>query len=220
MRKVVFMIDGWFMRKRIYSTKAFYYTGSNIRDYCRKHLRNNDSIYRIFYYDTEPMNRKGHNPVSNKAIDFSKTATATQQTALLNSLKTTPNFALRLGKTVWRNKQWILAPDKLKALLRQKITIDQIKESDLKPRIEQKTVDMKIGIDIALIALKKLADVLIIVTGDMDIVPALKEARREGMIVGLDPLDNKINDSLSEHVDFVQSYIGDYKKKKGCEKPK
>ncbi len=51
---------------------------------------------------------------------------------------------------------------------------------------------MKIGLDIALIAMKRLADLLIIITGDADIVPALKLARREGMQVGLDPLGRPI----------------------------
>lgn len=73
--------------------------------------------------------------------------------------------------------------------------------------IEQKTVDMKMGIDIAMIATKRLADVLIVITGDSDIVPALKLARQEGMLVGLDPLRNPIKDSLSEHVDFVASFV-------------
>lgn len=58
MRKVVFMIDGWFMRKRIYSLKAFHYDGPSIREYCKRHLRDGDCIYRIFYYDTMPLNKK------------------------------------------------------------------------------------------------------------------------------------------------------------------
>lgn len=66
---------------------------------------------------------------------------------------------------------------------------------------------MKMGMDIALISLKKQADVLIIITGDADIVPALKLARREGMQVGLDPLDCHIRPELREHVDFVISQI-------------
>jgi len=48
---------------------------------------------------------------------------------------------------------------------------------------------------------------LIIITGDADIVPALKFARREGMQVGLDPLRNHIQPELSEHVDFIATKI-------------
>ena len=114
MRKVVFMIDGWFMRKQIYRYKAFYYCGPEIRKYCLKHLRKEDYLYRIFYYDTEPLDKKGHNPITKKAIDFASTPVAVAQRELLESIKSTPDFALRLGKTVWKNNEWILAHDRLK----------------------------------------------------------------------------------------------------------
>jgi uncharacterized LabA/DUF88 family protein len=54
---------------------------------------------------------------------------------------------------------------------------------------------------------KRLADVLIIITGDSDMVPALKLARQEGMQVGLDPLRHPVDSELSEHVDFISSYV-------------
>lgn len=207
MRKAVFMIDGWFMRKRIYELKSFYYTGQNIRKYCMNFLKPEDFLYRIFYYDTEPLNQKGHNPITKKFIDFKKTRVALEQEKLLKSIKGTPHFALRLGKTLWRNNEWILNHDKFKDLINKKISIDDLEEEDVKPRIEQKAVDMKIGLDIALIAVKKLANLLIIITGDADIVPALKLARREGMQVGLDPLRCPIQPELAEHVDFITTYI-------------
>ena len=84
MRKVVFMIDGWFMRKTIYSSKAFFYSGPEIRKYCLSHLRRDDYLYRIFYYDTEPLNKKGHHPVTKESIDFGKTRVAQTQMKLLN----------------------------------------------------------------------------------------------------------------------------------------
>ena len=205
------MIDGWFMRKRIYQLKAFFYNGPNIRNYCLQFLGSSDSLYRIFYYDTEPLKEKGHNPLTKQFIDFGKTHVALQQLALLDSIRKTPNFALRLGKTIWRNNSWILSPDRFKDLVSKKITIDSLVEKDIHPHIEQKAVDMKIGLDIALIAMKKLADLLIIITGDSDIVPALKLARREGMQVGLDPLGCPIQPELQEHVDFVTTKIGSYK---------
>ena len=195
------------MRKRIYRLKSFYYDGQGIRNYCKKHLRDSDQIYRILYYDTEPLDKKGHNPISKKSIDFSKTTVAERQTALFSSIKKTPNFALRLGRTVWQNNQWILSQEKFKKLINKEIGIDDLTEKDVKPQIEQKAVDMKIGIDIAMISTKRLANVLIIITGDSDIVPALKLARQEGMCVGLDPLRHPIDEELSEHVDFICSYV-------------
>ena len=166
--KVVFVIDGWFMRKRIYKLKSFFYSGPEIRKYCLKHLNKEDQLYRIFYYDTKPLEIKAHNPISKNFIDFSKTKTATDQAELLKSIKATPNFALRLGTSYWVNKEWIVRPDKLKDLLKNKITADELEESDIYPRVEQKTVDMKIGLDIAYMAEKRVAEKLII-TGDSDI---------------------------------------------------
>ena len=40
--------------------------------------------------------------------NFGKTHVAMQQKELFASLRRTPNFALRLGKTIWRNNSWIL----------------------------------------------------------------------------------------------------------------
>ncbi len=207
MRKVVFMIDGWFMRKTIYSSKAFFYNGPEIRKYCCSHLRQDDYLYRIFYYDTQPLDKKGHYPITKKSIDFSQTSVAQAQKELFDSIKRTPNFALRLGKTIWRNNEWILKADTLKELLEKKIKVDDLSEKDFRPLIEQKAVDMKLGLDITYIATKRLADLLIIITGDADIVPALKFARREGMQVCLDPLRHPVQPELAEHVDFIETKL-------------
>ena len=201
------MIDGWFMRKRVYKLNKFSYNGKNIRNYCMNFLKKEDFLYRIFYYDTKPLIEKGHNPVTKNFINFSTTSVAIAQDKLFQSIKGTPHFALRLGKTVWKNKEWALRYDKFKDLINKKISIDDLKENDVKPLIMQKAVDMKIGLDIALIAIRKLADLLIIITGDADLVPALKLARREGIQVGLDPLRCRVRPELAEHVDFITSYI-------------
>lgn len=200
------------MRKTIYKKKSFFYDGQHIREYCRNHLKANDYLYRIFYYDTEPLTVHGKHPLSGRAVDFGNTPVAIEQRRLLESIKTTPNFALRLGETIWRNNEWILSHAKLKSLLAKKISIDDLIESDFKPRIEQKMVDMKIGLDITSIAVKRVADLLVIMTGDADIVPVLKFARREGMQVCLDAFNHNVRPKLREHVDFVETYINNYPK--------
>jgi uncharacterized LabA/DUF88 family protein len=201
------MIDGWFMRKVVQSKRAFPYNGPKIREYCQKHQKTGDYLYRIFYYDTEPLNKKGQFPISGHAIDFSNTAVAKAQNRLFASIRSTPNFALRLGKTTWQNNEWIIKPDILKNLLSGKIAVSDLTDSDFCPLIKQKAVDMKLGLDITHIAVRRLSDLLVIITGDADIVPALKCARREGMQVCLDPLRRPIRPELSEHVDFISSYI-------------
>lgn len=71
--------------------------------------------------------------------------------------------------------------------------------------LRQKGVDMRIGVDIAALALKKQVDTLILVAGDSDFVPAAKLARREGIDFILDPLWQQINADLFEHIDGLHS---------------
>ena len=62
--------------------------------------------------------------------------------------------------------------------------------TDVYPNFEQKGVDMRIGIDVATLSLKKIVDRIILFSGDTDMIPALKLARREGLqvfVVKLDP---------------------------------
>ena len=49
-----------------------------------------------------------------------------------------------------------------------------------------KGVDLRIGLDIARLSLRRLVDVIVVVTGDSDMVLAFKFARREGVRVYLD----------------------------------
>lgn len=206
-RKIAIIIDGWYMRRRVSKLKCFNYTGSEIKKYCLKHLRPDDYLYRIFYYDTAPLEKKGHNPLTQRAIDFSRTETAKHQKELLASLKRTPWIAVRLGVTTWPDKRWIINPRKTKEILQGKLKIDDLKEEDVKPQILQKAVDMKMGLDIASLAYKRLVDLIIVISGDSDIVPALKLARVEGLQVCLDPMWGNIADELYEHVDFLRTKI-------------
>ena len=47
---------------------------------------------------------------------------------------------------------------------------------------------MRVGLDIASIATKRLATQIVLVAGDSDFVPAAKFARREGVDFILDPM--------------------------------
>lgn len=62
--------------------------------------------------------------------------------------------------------------------------------------MQQKGVDMKIGIDIASLAYKHLVDQIILISGDSDFTPAAKLARQEGIDFILDPMGHTINSSL------------------------
>jgi uncharacterized LabA/DUF88 family protein len=76
---------------------------------------------------------------------------------------------------------------------------------DVFPSIQQKGVDMRIGMDVAALAIKRLVERIILFSGDTDMIPAMKLARREGLqvfVVKLDPWPLKHN--LIEDSDGVR----------------
>jgi uncharacterized LabA/DUF88 family protein len=199
MNKVAFFVDGHFMFKRVSLFKSFFLCGKTVRDYCARHLKKDEQFYRIFYYDTPPLERVAKTPFGVD-IDFGATASANRKQQLLQSIRETPDMALRIGKTTWQN-DWLLSEDKIKELTAGAEV--SLVDGDFYPNIKQKTVDMKIGLDIATITFKKLANRVVLLAGDSDFSPAAKLARTEGMHVTLDPLGNKVPDDLLEHIDVM-----------------
>jgi uncharacterized LabA/DUF88 family protein len=163
-----------------------------------------EELYRILVYDCKPLAKKAHNPISRKAIDFSKNDAHKFRVALHHELVCMRKVALRLGELHDGNK-WRLKDEATAKLLRREITADQLTENDVFYESTQKGVDIKFGIDIASLAYKKLVDRVVLITGDADFVPAAKLARREGLDVVLDPLWNHIMPSLHEHIDGLRS---------------
>ena len=100
----------------------------------------------------------------------------------------------------------MLHPEITKELLSGKKKLEDLKEDDVYMEIRQKGIDMKIGVDISSLALKKLVDTIILVAGDADFVPAAKLARREGIDFILHPMFAHIDPDLFEHIDGLSSY--------------
>lgn len=154
-------------------------------------------LHRIYFYDSKPLETAERKPLGGGTIDFGSTATAARNKSLQSSLMREPFFALRFGELYmegWRLRQ--------KVLRRSGATV-QISADDLEPNIRQKGVDMRIGLDIASLTLKKHAQVIVLVTADSDFVPAMKFARREGAQLVLITLGHGIRDGLKEHADIV-----------------
>ncbi len=78
-----------------------------------------------------------------------------------------------------------------------------IQAADLVPNITQKGVDLRIGMDIARLSLREMVRAIVVVTGDSDLIPAFKFARREGVRVYLECLGHGVRRDLKAHVDIV-----------------
>jgi uncharacterized LabA/DUF88 family protein len=163
-----------------------------------------EELYRILVYDCRPLDKKAHNPVTKRAVDFKKTDAHAFRIALHHQLICLRKVALRLGE-LHDGRQWLLRPETTKRLLKREITVDQLTDRDVFYDTVQKGVDIKFGIDIASLAYKRLVERVVLITGDADFVPAAKLARREGLDVVLDPLWNHISPSLHEHIDGLKS---------------
>lgn len=161
-------------------------------------------LYRCFYYDAKPYTQKGHLPVSKRAIDYSRSQEAQFRLRLFDLLRKRPNFAVRLGE-VRRERSWIISEAAQSQLLNGQRRVEDLTDADFVPGLRQKAVDMRIGIDIASIALKRQADTIVLVSGDSDFVPAAKLARREGVRIILDPLWRSVAPGLFEHIDGLRS---------------
>lgn len=207
---VAVLIDGGFFLKRYYVL----YNGAErhsavdiAKNICRaamKHVSVKYDLYRIFYYDCSPLGKRIHNPISGKAIDLSKTDIYKLRLELFEELKKKRKVALRLGR-IKESGSWQIYPSKVKALLKGEIGIGDITENDVFYEMRQKGIDMKIGVDIASLSLKKQVNQIVLMSGDEDFVPASKLARREGIDFILDPLWNHVDANLFEHIDGLNS---------------
>lgn len=211
-------MDGGFYRKRaqfLFGPKTAFDRAEELFRYCLRHLKikseedNPRELYRIFYYDCQPLSGSVYNPISQKNIILEKTEVYKWSIDFLTALKQKRKVALRLG-TLTMHSPYILKYDKLKELGAKKIQWNDIRPEDLTMNVEQKGVDMRIGVDISSLAFKRQVDRIILISGDSDFVPAAKQARREGIDFILDPMGSHIADDLFEHIDGLQTRIRAY----------
>lgn len=152
---------------------------------CLKHInkKNDEELYRIFFYDCKPLDKKVHYPYTQTPLDLSKSSTYKERKKLHKHLISKPCLALRLGYLDEKNAKWVIRDqEKEKKLFNRKISIEEFQNDDFIYHAKQKGVGIKIGLDIATLALKKLVQKIVLISGDSDFVPAAKLARVEGII--------------------------------------
>jgi uncharacterized LabA/DUF88 family protein len=193
-------------------------------------------IYRIFFYDATPFAEVAHHPLLNRQIFYANSDVAKFRTSLFNRLRRERNVALRLGEVIRHDdwimptaklkpllptRDWIagidvdaigddgrlqLTPEQIEQARNLKRKWATLGDNDVSLDLRQKGVDMRIGLDIAALALKRFVSTIVLVSGDGDFVPAAKLARREGVQFILDPLwQPRKLDQLFEHIDGLQS---------------
>lgn len=210
MSRFAILVDGDYMKKQLESKLKRFPTVQDFRDERRRlfnayadTLSPGDvaQLYRIFYYTADPYDGKQSNPLRG-AINFAMSKTYRQNTTLIEQLERENDVAVRRGVVVFQG--WQLTNHFTNRLIGQQgPTPPSLSASDLRANFKQKGVDMCIGLDIATLALKRLVRDIVVVTGDLDMVPAFKLARTEGLRVYVDMMGAGGRRKLRVHSDRV-----------------
>jgi len=204
------LIDGGFYQRRaqsLFGEKTPEERVDELMRYIRHHLKKDDHLYRVFYYDCPPSRDRVYHPLLKRQIDLSKTSEYQWMTQFHSLLMNQRKVALRLGELSLNKTGYILDSQVTKKLLAGTKQLSELTERDFRLSIEQKGVDMRIGIDIASMAYKKQVNRMVLISGDSDFIPAAKLARREGVDFVLDSMGAAIKESLNKHIDGLTTHI-------------
>jgi len=195
--KVNVLIDGGFFYQKFFEIHKKYPSHKDVISEVNNAIslvktktngETNDILLRIYYYDCRPFGEKVKNPNGSGYIDFSGSKTFKTKTIFLKNLCKEEKMALRIGE---------LSFDGWKT--------DLHNHSKLKPDFKQKGVDMKVGLDMAWMATKKIVDKIVLIAGDSDFISPIKFVRKEGIQVYLYTMKHYVKESLIEHCDFILS---------------
>ena len=149
-----------------------------------------EQLLKILYYDCPPYSGSHFLPVSGNKRTMEGTD------GWLKQLSYKDFFAVRLGVLKFRGYRLKQLPHQPGAPLT---------DDDFDIVFEQKGVDMRIGLDIASMCEKRIADRVILVSGDTDCIPAMKHARKAGLQVVLINLPGaKLARELRSHSDLLR----------------
>lgn len=207
-KSVAVLLDGGFVRKRLRALLGHQPSAAEIRELAFCLLGPDEELFRIYYYDCYPPQEWAHNPLSGERVHLKIHEDA--QT-LLPELSELENVAFRQGTLLY--KGWRIRDKAAKRLISDHGSggHETLHPEDLVLNFDQKGVDMRIGLDVAWLASRRIVDRLVLVTADSDFIPAMKFARREGVQVVLAPLRTRwINRQLFEHADFVRDDLTAY----------
>jgi uncharacterized LabA/DUF88 family protein len=158
--RTAILIDGGHLRVKAQRAKKVY-DPDYIERVAHACLASDEALLRILYYDCAPYCGEVRLPVSGNKTMFAKPGD------WLHQLAQKDLFAVRRGVLKFRG--WV--PKKIPTTPR------ELHDADFQPVFEQKGVDMRIGLDVAIYSAARLVDRLILVSGDTDCIPAMKQAR-------------------------------------------
>jgi uncharacterized LabA/DUF88 family protein len=198
------LIDGAFLIRKFQSKTGSFPTASDVQVFADS-ISNHEFLsgharLRVYFYHAHPTAGTVFNPISRRRLSLSSSQVFLDHSRLLQELEQIPDFALRFGETDLTG--WKVGDVALRHLIRNP---RPLQADDLVPAIVQKGVDLRIGLDMARLALTHSVDAIVAVTADSDLVPAFKFARREGLRVFLCHMGHRIKRELLTHSDRIMT---------------
>lgn len=201
-RRYSILIDGGFFVRKLYK-KLGQRPGvddvvTEIQAISSSPLFHGFDLLRVYYYDSRPATGKLKHPISGEEINLAETEVYRRNQSFLDALELKTNIALRLGELSangWKLKRTALQDSELSSR--------SLEPTDFTMDLEQKGVDLRIGLDIARLSLRQTVHTVVVVTGDSDLVPAFKFARREGIRVVLSHMGHGVKRELRAHTDMI-----------------
>jgi uncharacterized LabA/DUF88 family protein len=205
MARTAILIDGAFIRRELKRRLGRDAKADNIIEHCEKLMKtkvlDKDDLFRIYYYDCLPYGGTETHPLTGQQIDYSQTPVAKASKQFLRELSLKPSVAFRAGELSYQG--WRIEGQRIAQLLKKIGAGGKLDPGDITVCLRQKRVDMKIGLDIAWLASKRIVDKIVLVTGDSDFIPAMKFARREGVIVCVNHMSQHVKEEMLVHADFI-----------------
>lgn len=198
------LLDGGFLTKKLYAKLGRHVTADDVVNECTR-LQSLDEVrdyelLRVYFYDAYPANASVKWPESNSLYNLATTDRFRRSQSLHDQLILKPHFALRMGNVSLSHQKWRLKDKVTQEILK---TPRPLTDGDFVLDLSQKGVDMRVGLDMARLALRDVVRAIVVVTGDSDFVPAFKFVRREGVTVILEPMGQNVRVELKQHSDVV-----------------
>ena len=193
MKKVAVFIDGGHLRACA-AQAAKVFTAEFIVNIANATLEPGEELFRIQYYDCEQFIGSVKLPVSGKTKHYAGGS------PLLSVLSRKELVAVRRGVLKFRG--W----ERTNASLTAARAPGSLTDADFKAKWEQKGVDLRIGLDIVTMTESRGAELIVLLTGDTDMIPAMKLARRRGLqLAGVDLPNRKVIPELKPHLDLFRA---------------
>ena len=195
MKRVAVLIDGGHLRACArQATLAF--TAELIVAIATANVQADEELFRIQCYDCDPFQGTVRLPVSGVGKTYAGGG------SFLSELARKERVAVRRGVLKFRG--WERTGTSLSAAT----TPVALTDADFKPKWEQKGVDLRIGLDIVTLTETRAAELIVLITGDTDMIPAMKLARGRGLqLAGLDLPNRKIIPELKPHLDVFRQLV-------------